>query len=354
MAGNDIGYGHLSRCLALAEYANERNISISFLLFGDNHALSRVEQAGYDCILEPISALDTGDGFADMLPKDIGIFDVVLTDFSHQNIFIDMQCVEKVFKDIRKRARKVIVIDALGVQALATKDPGMPIDILVIPYICPTFPVNGFWHILEGPRYAVLSLAYANLNQRIVRYAADRILVSCGGSDSTKLTPFILDSIEQISNALNVRVIVGPLFDESIRVALKNIVSNSKHSIELIYAPTTLAEHMRWCDIAIATTGLIKYELAATATPSILFSIDEVHDFINRPFAKMGTALDLGIGVRPQLLADQIVGLLSNYKLRRTMGVAGRKLVDGKGAERLISEIVSNCRVSERNQLFVD
>lgn len=343
LAGNDLGYGHLSRCLSLAEYADNSAISISFLLFGDNHALSRVEQAGYKCSLEPISSLDLKNGFAGRVPKDIEIYDAILIDLSHQNILIDIQCIDRLFQEIRKRARIVILIDALGVQALATKYPGLPIDVLVVPYVFPTPPVNGLWHTLKGPRYAVLSKAYANYKQRIVRHDADRILVSCGGGDPTMITPIILHSIERISKILNVRVIIGPLFNQSIKEALRNAISNSKHIVELIYAPTTLAEHMRWCDIAIATTGLIKYELAATATPSILFSIDKVHDLINRPFEKMGTAIDLGISHEPQLVADQITKLLENYELRVSMGIAGRRLVDGKGAERLINEILIRC-----------
>lgn len=354
VAGNAIGYGHLSRCLSLAEHAAKRNLSVSFLLFGDNDAFSRVKHAGFDCLLKPISAL--GSRFADTLLNHVDMIDVVVMDFSHQDVFPDLECAHQILKDIRSRARKIIVIDALGVQALATKMPDMPIDILVVPYVGATLPDNAPWQILEGPAYAVLSSAYAELHERIVRQDADRILVSCGGSDPKKLTALVLDGIGRISKTLKVRVIVGPLFDECIRAILKSAVSKSKHSIELVDSPTALAEHMMWCDLAIATTGLIKYELAATGTPGILISIDDIHDLINRPFANMGSALDLGVRAAPQLIADHVASLLDNHEARAAMAKFGRQMIDGKGTERLVAEIIKSCNVAQSlaRQNFID
>lgn len=338
IAGSTLGYGHLNRCLSLAEYAVKRNLPISFLLFGDSDAFSQIEHAGYDCSLEPVSAL--GGRFSDILLKHFDMIDIVVTDFSHQEVLPDSEYARQAFKDIRSQARKVVVIDALGVQALATRIPDMPIDILVAPYVGANLPDNSSWQILEGPAYAVLSSAYTELHERIVRHDADRVLVSCGGSDPKKLTALVLDGIEQISSHLKVRVIVGPLFDESIRAILKSAVSSSRHSIELVNSPWALVEHMMWCDLAIATTGLIKYELAATATPGILISIDDIHDLINLPFANSGSALDLGIRATPRLIADHVVKLLGNHEARAAMAMAGRQMVDNKGAERLIVEII--------------
>lgn len=345
VAGNAIGYGHLNRCLSLAEQASKRNLSISFLLFGDNDAYLRVGNAGYDCVLKPISTFSKY--FSDASLNHVDIIDIVVTDFSHQDIFPDLECARQVLKGIRSLAKKVMVIDALGVQALAPRMPDMPIDILVVPYVGATFPDNTPWRILEGPDYAVLSSAYCGLHDRIVRKDADRILVSCGGSDPNHLTTLVMDGIALVSRSLVVRIIVGPLFDAEIRANLKVMISNTAHTIELIESPGALSEHMIWCDLAIATTGLIKYELAATATPGILISIDDVHDLINRPFANMGSSQDLGVSVTPQKIADHVSSLLNNYEARVRMAMTGRKMIDGRGTERLITEIIRCCSATE-------
>ncbi len=341
IAGNDLGYGHLSRCLALAEHASKRDFSISFLLFGDKDAFSRVEYAGYDCLVEPIPALK--NQLADILQNYFSVTDVVVADFSHQKIFPDVSCIQQVLNDIRKWIRKVVLIDALGVQALSNKMSDMPIDVLVVPYVGVTISDNTHYNILKGPAYAVLSSAYLELQERTVREVADRILVSCGGSDPNNLTALVLAGIDRIPIHLEVRVIVGPLFDQGVKATLRSIVSNSKISIVFIDSPEMLVEHMMWCDLAIATTGLIKYELAATATPGILISIDDVHELINRAFANMGSSIDLGVSVTPEQVATHVRSLLDNYETRVMMAMVGRKMIDGKGTERILTEIVKHC-----------
>ena len=98
---------------------------------------------------------------------------------------------------------------------------------------------------------------------------------------------------------------------------------------------------MRWADLAIATSGLTKYELAATGTPAILISPDQIHTTANEPFAALGSAVDLGWiqRVTPSELASKVRSLLDDTEQRGAMACAGMRAVDGRGAARIAAAL---------------
>lgn len=341
IADNDFGYGHLSRCLSIAHHAAKTDLVISFLLFGDNKASLRIIDAGFSCLVKPINDLDAN--ISESLTKFDNVLDGVIIDFSHQDLFRDILHAQQVLNKIRARFTSVVLIDALGKQALYNCINDIPVDILVVPYVGADTPARINSKILEGSKYALLSSSYTGQAKRIVRQKAKRILLSCGGSDPKNLTSLILSALNQIKRSLDVRVIIGPLFNKSAWKELSNIISNSEVLVEFIDSPQVLVEHMNWCDIAIATSGLIKYELAATGTPQILISIDNIHNEINKPFSKIGCALDLGVNVSEQLIIDKITDLLDDYNARKLMAKIGQKLIDGNGTERVINEVIKLC-----------
>jgi UDP-2,4-diacetamido-2,4,6-trideoxy-beta-L-altropyranose hydrolase len=210
---------------------------------------------------------------------------------------------------------------------------------VVIPYAGASTKKLNFLHVLAGPRYAILSTDYALQGERILRKKANRLLISCGGSDPKNLTLRILKGIKRVTERLDIRVICGPLFNSKLIGELRDLVKLSSHQIEVVNAPSTLVEHMIWCDVAIAASGLIKYELAATATPSILVSIDKSHDIINQAFTLIGSTVDLGCEFDSQTIAESLAMLLGNYDLRLAMSTAGRAAVDGHGAGRVVDDI---------------
>ena len=57
----------------------------------------------------------------------------------------------------------------------------------------------------------------------------------------------------------------------------------------------SLAHEIIWCDVAVSSTGLTKYELAVLGAPAVFLSIDEHHHTVNRAFREVGTGIDLGV-----------------------------------------------------------
>lgn len=334
VASNLLGYGHLNRCLSIAEHAKSEGATARFLLFGDERAQGRVNAAGHSCYLRSISEMEEG---AEIVFA--GSADAVVSDLVHATFFARTPPLE-LFKQFRSLSSVSVAIDALGDQALMAQAPKVDVDLMVVPYATlDTGNRGGDYRLLSGPQYALLAPDYAALPPRTVRLQADRVLVSCGGSDPMGYTLVVLRGLEQIFGKLQVRVVLGPLFNAGICAEIESWASNSRHEMVLVSAPEALLDEMLWCDLAIAASGLTKYELAATGTPALLFSIDDLHDRMNRPFAMIGTSVDLGVNIIPELVSKQTEMLLGDVDSRNTMSVTGKQMVDGLGAKRLIAEI---------------
>jgi len=335
VASNEIGFGHLNRCLSLAIYAQKLSADISFLVFGNASAKARVNAAGFDCVLFEESKMHTVDWEqSDRLQADVIIVDLLFPGFFVASM------PSLLFGYLRSLGRLLVAIDVLGDESILAKLPQIDADIVVNPYVTSGMDISELrWRYLQGSEYALLGVEYANLPQRRLRAVANRILVSCGGSDSKRYTIQVLRGLEAVTRILEIRAVVGPMFSAELIADLERMVVRSRHHIVLVTAPPTLLNEMLWCDVAIGTNGLTKYELAASATPALLFSIDAHHDMVNRPFATRKTSIDLGIGASPEKIEQEISGLLRNVALRSSMAKCGRMLVDGGGVERLFIEI---------------
>jgi UDP-2,4-diacetamido-2,4,6-trideoxy-beta-L-altropyranose hydrolase len=327
-AGNRIGFGHLKRCLAIATQAHLQGAKVDFEIGGDIASGRKlVETAGFRCSEKAI--------------ENTTIL-VVLADRLYGEVLQHPEGLEADIGRWRGQGARIAFIDGFGKDSLRHRRPHLPVDLFIAPYAGERCETSKFARLLVGPAFAPLGPEYENAALRQIEPEANRILVSCGGSDPFEITATSITALAQLhGRKLSVRVMLGPGFQSAYCDALIAMAQRSPHNIECLHSADSLAVHMRWADLAIATSGLTKYELAATGTPAVLISPDQKHAIANEPFAALGTAADLGWveRVTPSELASKVRSLLDDTQRRSAMARAGMRAVDGRGATRIAAAL---------------
>ncbi|GAB4352945.1 MAG: hypothetical protein Kow00114_01860 [Kiloniellaceae bacterium] len=343
-AAGDIGFGHLRRCLTLAKIAAARGHAVTFLL-------SEASDGTAAALLQGVAGIArvAGDGrpaaeTAVLARRPAAPCDVLIADIAHGRVLAERAALPDYLRALHGKARGLAVLEGLGGDAITGEADGIA-ELIVTPYAFDpaATPRPKTSRQLIGAGYAILDGAYAEAtDSRPIAAQGRRVLVTTGGSDPAAVAPRVLAACEAVAAAaLEIRVVVGPYFAPALRAELARLAAASRHAVSLIESPDDLRAEMLWCDLAVSTSGLTKYELAATGTPAILLSHDAAHAHNNRAFAALGTAQDLGEAdaLSAAALSAAIARLLADRVARETMARRGRQTVDGQGAARIVDAI---------------
>ena len=197
--------------------------------------------------------------------------------------------------------------------------------------------------MLLGPRYALLRREFSAQRgwKREIPAIARNVLVTMGGSDPDNFTREAVGGVRAVKDeSLRIRVLAGgsnPHF-----ASLEELSMEKGSSIELVRDATDMPDQMRWADVAVAAAGSTCLEMCFMGLPALLIDLAENQTPIANEFVRRGTAHHLG-SLRT-VTADQIEAetrqLLVSQVERSTMSQRGQELVDGKGAERVVRELL--------------
>ncbi len=101
---------------------------------------------------------------------------------------------------------------------------------------------------------------------------------------------------------------------------------------------TDMAELMIRADLAVAAAGGTSWERALLKLPSLVVTVAENQRSIAEALHRAGAATDLGWwrDVRVEALAAAIRSAASDAPLRRQQAESAGRIVDGRGAERVV------------------
>ncbi|MFZ2491216.1 MAG: UDP-2,4-diacetamido-2,4,6-trideoxy-beta-L-altropyranose hydrolase [Thermoanaerobaculia bacterium] len=317
-ASESVGFGHLRRCLTLAEALRARRSECFFAIHGGAAGVDEARRAGFDAV--PVAVDDQGSGVAAGDPDAI-VADSYDFDVAH-------------YRGFRKLTRTLVVLDDGG-------DRALPADVVINPAAdaVRAYDSSSISVRLLGPKYALLRSSFEAEPCREVRQEVRRILVTLGGGDAFGLSAQIADAVSCFSPRLRVDVVLGPFARED--AALEQLAE--RRAVHLHRNPRDMRALMVAADIAISGGGQTTYELAATGTPTVALCLAENQRANLQSLAALGILQVVEARTADRLRTELIAalaGVISDPERRLKMSGNGRAVVDGKGATRVADAIV--------------
>jgi spore coat polysaccharide biosynthesis protein SpsF len=285
-AGPEFGYGHIGRCLALAE---ELGDTATFAVAGD--AARFVNERGGrvgSCPETPVVLLDR------RAPTDV-----------------------REVRALAAAGRRVVLLDDLG----SGRDEA---DLVIDP------PTAAHWPSTPAPTLAGFEHV---LLRREVRRArrSDKpggVLVAMGGSDPEGATVPLTAALH--AGGVEVTANLGPGY-----------VASLPPSVSLVPSPQHFIEALAVAQLLIASYGHTLLEAAYLGVPAIAVVLRPEHREHAEAFCYNGTAamLDMSNNLSPGALVAMTQKLLASDDYLSALTHRGRELIDGRGTERVAAAI---------------
>ncbi len=311
MGGEEIGFGHIYRCLSLAKAIKKTDINFEIVFIVNEEIDNIVKTNGFKSIVSNCFENDY-----DTIKK-INFNLIVLDTYKAHDAYL---------KSVKGLTKVMLFDDNNDVY-----DTNIP-DIVLNGNIHAKFldyKMDDSTQFLLGLEYLVMNEAYWEDNSSL-NSEKKGVLITTGGSDSRDVSPKILK--ELINTNLEITVIVGPGYKKETVSELK-LLKNTRTT--LVNNPKSLKKFINKAEYVITATGSTIYEVLLQNTTPILFCLADNQKIAYEYFKEYGVYT---IGQYPDIKFKEIIHLLNlpvNEKNKELF-----KMIDGKGALRVTQKII--------------
>jgi spore coat polysaccharide biosynthesis predicted glycosyltransferase SpsG len=305
----DIGFGHLSRCVALAEALRLSRVNAVFAGHFNPAAKDQIAAAGFSSVAVP-GLVNSGTADRDALrcAMEANAATLVIVDSYRAD--------ETYLADLRTLGVPTAVIDDF--RALAT----YPCDLVLnFTWEAPALEYPDGPVLLLGPRYFPARRRLVELRSQSIgqdRSGLRNLLIAIGGSDPKRIAQRLIRLLGRHAAGIRLRVIAAN--DADLADPLDGFLPGS---IVLPRQPD-LSEQLLWADACITGGGLIKYESGFMGVPAAAVSQNEGQAGETRALTNAGLVFDLGLadGRSDEDLTSGLQVFLTDSALRA--GLAAR------------------------------
>ena len=320
-AGLTMGYGHIMRCLAVAEALRNLGVGIRFIMDSTSDR-TPAEAAGYFVMVLRESELTTEYFISNLNPED-------------GPLLLDSYAITS--NELEK-------VRAAGF-GVAIFDDGMrlknyPCDLVIdsapgakqLPYR--GLPQTQF--CLGADYFPVRREFVSARRERSIADQVKIIIVSFGGSDNDDVTSTVLKAMAGIDGYFQILTVLGPAY-----IGQACEFTKIDKRIQIVRNVSDMAALMVTADVAVCSSGGTALEFAYLGIPMVLLSLSPDQLPIARALVQAGEHLNDNKAINDTDVARAVSMLIADKPKRQSMHLAGPTLIDGRGSERVASAIFS-------------
>lgn len=334
-AGSRMGTGHVMRCLALGQAWQERGGEVLFAGAGIHGALAeKVAKRGFTLARIQHPWPDSAD-MEEMAPL------LMQHEEGGWLVLDGYHFGPEYQRALKKGGRKLLVLDDYA--HLDTYEA----DLLVNQNISSaelSYHLPAAGQTLCGPRYALLRREFRQCGE--LRGESDdprplHILITLGGADADNVTGTVLAACKGLPDeAIEVQVVLGPANPHGRKI--EEVLAGASFPCRLLRSVDNMAPLMAWADLAVTAGGSTCWELCFLGVPMLVIVVAENQLRVAEGLAAAGPAVHCGWAheLEEVRLCRDLHGLVTDRARRAAMSAAGKKLVDGLGALRVVERMV--------------
>ena len=330
-ASAQIGAGHLMRCRALAQAWQEDGGDAVVLSHRLSEEMARqLREEGITAEEQPHPPGSENDGSTTAeRARALGAQWTVADSYEFGSRF---------FGQLQKSGTRVVTFDDEG------KGDTAGTSLVLCPWRIGAEPQLDH---LNGPSYALLRREFAAQLEtpREIPVQARRFLITLGGGDPENWTGRLLEALTGPNSPLpseaELVIVVGAAnpHTEALAGQLKALPFHAR----IERATREMARLLAWADLGVSASGSTCWEICALGLPSLVLPLNSNQLPIATGLASEGAAANLGLAAHfdAPAFSSAVRTLANDQHARSAMSLAGRRLVDGRGAARVVTQLKS-------------